>query len=83
MANKIDKLDPLAFAMLGGGEIAYIKPIRPEEAARLIGAPLQVEKGTMLYCACHADGTPLAIADSRAAALANVLENDLEPISLH
>ena len=76
-------LTPLELARLGGGEIAYIRPIRPAEASRLIGAPIEVEEGTRLYAVCHADGTPLAITDSRAGAIANVLENDLTPISVH
>ena len=76
-------IDPLALARMGGGEIAYIRPIAPAEAAGIIGAPIDVAPGTSLYCVFHADGTPLAIADSRAAALANVLEHDLIPTSVH
>jgi len=76
-------MSPLELARLGGGEIAYIRPVKPEEASRMIGAPIEVESGVTLYAVCHADGTPLAIADSRAGALANVLENDLTPISVH
>ncbi len=85
MARKMERkiLSPLEFAMLGGGEIAYIRPIRADEASRLIGAPIDVERDAKLFCVCHADGTPLAITDSRAGALANVLENDLQPISVH
>ncbi|WP_038036701.1 DUF1150 domain-containing protein [Thermopetrobacter sp. TC1] len=76
-------LNPLELARLGGGEIAYIRPIRPAEASRLIGAPIHVEEGTRLYAVCHADGTPLAITDSKAGAIANVLEHDLTPIHVH
>ncbi len=85
MASKLDKkaLNPLELAMLGGGEVAYIRPIKVAEAARIIGEPIHVAAGTRLYCVCHADGTPLAITDSRAGALANAMENDLMPISVH
>jgi len=30
-----------------------------------------------------ADGTPLALTDSRHAAIANAIENDLVPLSVH
>jgi hypothetical protein len=30
-----------------------------------------------------ADGTPLALTDSRTAAIANAIENDLVPLSVH
>ena len=35
---------------------------------------------TMLF---GADGTPLALTDSRNAAIANAIENDLVPLSVH
>ena len=78
-----DVLGSLELAMMGGGQIAYIRPIRPAEASRLIGEPVQVPADALLFCVCHADGTPMAITDSRAGALASVLENDLEPASVH
>ena len=70
-------------ARMGGGRLAYVRPIRVEEAMRILGAPIQAPPGIELYAAFHADGQPLAIADSKAGALANVLENDLEPASVH
>ncbi len=76
-------LSPLELARLGGGRIAYIRPIGPAEASRLLGEPVLAAADARLFCVCHADGTPLAITDSRAGALANVLENDLEPASVH
>ena len=76
-------ISPLELARMGGGRIAYIRPIRVEEAMRILGAPIQAPPGTTLYGAFHADGQPLLITDSRAGALANVRENDLEPASVH
>ena len=77
------KISPLELARLGGGQIAYIRPIRAAEASRIIGEPIEVAEDARLFCVCHADGTPLAITDSHAGALANVIENDLQPISVH
>ena len=76
-------VSPLELARMGGGRLAYIRPIRVEEAMRILGAPIEAPPGVRLYAAFHADGQPLAIADSRAAALANALEHDLEPASVH
>ena len=73
----------LELARMGGGEVAYIRPIRVEEAARIIGAPIEAPPGTKLYGVFHADGQPILIADSKAGALANVFEQDLEPASVH
>jgi len=77
------KISPLQLARMGGGRIAYIRPIRVEEAARLLGAPIEAPPGAQLYGAFHADGQPLAIADSRAGVLANLMEENLEPASVH
>lgn len=76
-------ISPLELARMGGGRIAYIRPIRVEEAMRILGAPIQAPPGTKLYGAFHADGQPLLITDSKAGAVANVRENDLEPASVH
>ena len=75
-------ISPLELARMGGGRIAYIRPIRVEEAMRILGTPIEAPAGTKLYGVFHADGQPLLIADSRAGALANVRENDLEPASV-
>ena len=85
MGNKVPQkgISPLELARMGGGRIAYIRPIRVEEAMRILGAPIQAPPDAELYAVFHADGQPLLIADSRAGALANVLENDLEPASVH
>ncbi|HKB00014.1 MAG TPA: DUF1150 family protein [Methyloceanibacter sp.] len=40
-------------------------------------------KGIDLFAVLGADGTPLALTDSRSAAIANALENDLMPVSVH
>ena len=85
MSSKVPKkqISPLELARMGGGRIAYIRPIRVEEAMRILGAPIQAPPNAELYAVFHADGQPLLIADSRTGALANVLENDLEPASVH
>lgn len=71
------------FAHLGDGEVAYIKPMNGDEARRLFPAATALPDGINLYALVSADGTPLALADSRNAAIANAIQNDLQPMSVH
>ncbi len=77
------QITPLELARMGGGEVAYIRPMRVEEAVRILGAPIDAPPGTKLYGVFHADGQPILIADSKAGALANLIEQELEPASVH
>ncbi|MGD9502176.1 MAG: DUF1150 family protein [Methyloceanibacter sp.] len=70
-------------AELGDGEVAYIKQIAPDAAERLFPSLSDAPKGIDLFAVLGADGTPLALTDSRSAAIANALENDLVPVSVH
>jgi len=81
--NQEIRISPVELARMGGGRIAYIRPIRVEEAARIIGAPIDAPPHAKLYGVFHADGQPILIADSRAGALANLMAQDLEPASVH
>ena len=71
------------FAALGGGHIAYVREIGPEIAASLIGRPVTASPGTHIYAVYSADGSPIAITDSRDAAIANAVEHELMPMSVH
>jgi hypothetical protein len=71
------------FAQLGDGEVAYIKQLDSVAAERLFPALSDAPKGIDLYAVLGADGTPLALTDSRNAAIANAIENDLVPVSVH
>ena len=70
-------------AQLGDGEVAYIKQLDPEVAEKLFPALENAPKGIDLFAVLVADGTPLALTDSREAAIANAIENDLVPVSVH
>ncbi len=73
----------LEFTHLGGGEVAYIKELTSSQAEELFPALSNLPRGIQLFSLHAADGTPIALADSRSAAVANALENDLEPVGLH
>ncbi|WP_425283496.1 DUF1150 family protein [Methyloceanibacter superfactus] len=70
-------------ALLGDGEVAYIKQLDSDSAERLFPALDDAPEGIDLFAVLGADGTPLALTDSRNAAIANALENDLVPVSVH
>ncbi|MBO0734763.1 MAG: DUF1150 domain-containing protein [Methylocapsa sp.] len=70
-------------ASLGGGQIAYLRPIRSEELSRLFPAAPPVQPGLQLFALLGADGTPIVVTDSRDAAVANALSHDLQMVSLH
>jgi hypothetical protein len=78
-------LPPEVFARLGGGEIAYVKPMTTEA----FGAAFpnvnvsELSPGLSLWALLNADGTPIMIADSREAVIQNAWEHDLRTVSLH
>jgi hypothetical protein len=71
------------FKQLGDGEVAYIKQLDTDLAQELFPALSGKLDGIDLFAVLGADGTPLALTDSRSAAIANALENDLVPLSVH
>jgi hypothetical protein len=76
-------LSPQDLAAMGDGKIAYLKSIRSDEIGTLFpGAPV-VAPGLDLFLLIAADGSPILLTDSRAAALANAWEHDLETVSVH
>lgn len=76
-------MSPKELALLGEGEVAYIKQLDSDAAERLFPALEDAPQGIDLFAVLGADGTPIALADSRNAAIANALENDLVPLSVH
>ncbi|MDO8534176.1 MAG: DUF1150 domain-containing protein [Xanthobacteraceae bacterium] len=76
-------LSPEAFAVLGGGRIAYVRPIRSEDVSTLFPQAPALAPGLRLFSLHAADGTPILITDSREAALANAREHELDTVSVH
>jgi hypothetical protein len=72
-----------ALAQLGGGHLAYVKPIRSEDVAGLFPQAPQMQPGIMLFALHAADGTPIMLTDTREAALANAWSQELEAVSVH
>ena len=76
-------ISPQALAGLGGGRIAYVKPIRSEDVNALFPQAPQLQPGMQLFALHAADGTPMMVTDSREAALANAFTHELETVSVH
>lgn len=67
--NGYMQLSSQAFASLGLQDLAYIKPVQRE--------------GKTMVAVHAADGTELAVAESRDVAIAFIRQNDLEAVSAH
>ena len=72
-----------AFAILGGGKIAYVKSIRSEDVSSMFPQEPQLQPGMQLFALHAADGTPMMLTDSREAALASAWSQELETVSVH
>jgi len=70
-------------AQLGGGKVAYIKVMSADEAKEMFPAVEGIPAGIDLFALHAADGTPLALTDSRQAALGHAMGDELEIASLH
>ncbi|NWG25182.1 MAG: DUF1150 domain-containing protein [Pseudorhodoplanes sp.] len=72
-----------AFAVLGGGKIAYVKAIKSEDVRDLYPHAPQMQPGLELFALHAADGTPIMLTDTREAAIANAWSHELETVSVH
>lgn len=72
-----------AFAELGGGEIAYLRPVRSEDVHALFPQAPELAPGIDLWALLSAAGQPIMLTDSKAAAIAGAHENDLQTVSVH
>lgn len=76
-------MSPQAFAVLGGGKIAYVKEIKSEDVHDLYPQAPEMQPGLKLFALHAADGTPILVTDTREAAIANAWTNELEAVSVH
>jgi Uncharacterized small protein len=76
-------MSQIELARLGGGHVAYIKILSAEDAKHLFPAVEGVPPGISLYALHGADGTPIALTDSRQAALGHAMDGDLTIASVH
>jgi hypothetical protein len=82
-AHKPAALTAEQFAQLGEGEVAYLKLMRSEEIREAFPEAPQLQPGLSLFALLSADGSPILLADTKAAALANAWEHELQTVSVH
>ncbi len=83
LQETVAAMSAIEFAQLGDGEVAYIRQVDAEQAQDLFPTLSGLPKGIDLFAVVSADGTPLSLTDSRNSAIANAIQNDLEPVSVH
>lgn len=82
-SKKAVELSPQDLALLGEGDLGYIREIEVTEAQRLLGGQASVSPNSKLFCLYNADGTPVSISGSREAAEGSAFEHELMPMSVH
>jgi hypothetical protein len=70
-------------AEIGGGEIAYVRPIMSDTVKTMFPEAPDMAPGIRLFILNAADGTPIMLTDSRESAVAGAREHELETVSLH
>ena len=76
-------ISEVELARMGGGHIAYIRELTPDEAREMFPTVQGLPNGIILFALHGADGTPIALTDSRQAALGHAMEDELEIASIH
>ena len=76
-------MSPETFAALGESRLGYIRAIRSEEVAFLCADAPLLPPGYCVFVLHAADGTPILLADSREAALADAASQQIETVSVH
>ena len=70
-------------AKLGDGEVAYIRMMTSDEAQRMFPTISGLPDGSNIFALHSADGTPLALTDSRQAAMGHAMGDRLVVASIH
>ena len=68
---------------LGGGTEAYIRTMTTDQAMKMYPAVKGLPKGIAVFALHAADGTPIALTDSRAAAIGHAIGDKLVIKQLH
>jgi hypothetical protein len=76
-------MSEIELARLGGGEVAYIKTLSPDEASRMFPTIEGLPDDMNLFSLHAADGTPIALTDTLQAAIGHAQEGELAIAALH
>lgn len=76
-------LSEIELARLGDGQVAYIRSMTSAQARRMFPTIKGLPRGMDLFALHAADGTPIALTDSRQAAVGHAIDGELEIASVH
>ncbi|MHC5306311.1 BQ00720 family protein [Bartonella sp. LJL80] len=71
------------FALLGEGQIAYLRQIRTDELAQKFPDMPPMAPGISLWGLFGAAGEPIILSDARAKALEGANDHELQTVTLH
>lgn len=83
MSLRESLLTEIELARLGDGQVAYIRPMTSAQARRMFPTIKGLPRGIDLFALHAADGTPIALTDSRQAAVGHAIDGELEIASVH
>ena len=78
-----DQMSPEAFALLGAGRLAYVRAVRSEDVAVLHAEAPSLAPGEIVFVLHDADGSPLVIAETLEAAIADAVRHQRDTVSVH
>ena len=81
--HKAVHMSPEMLANLGAGQVAYVRSFQSEEVKALFPQAPDIAPGHKLWVLLSADGTPIVLADTPQAVLANAYEHNLVTVSVH
>lgn len=70
-------------ALLGSGEVGYIRKMRSEEVSRCFPEAPEIDPTLDLWALFAADGTPILLTDNRSSTFFKAAEDELKTVSLH
>jgi hypothetical protein len=84
-AKAIGDFSAEALLAMGQNKTVYVRGViaRNLKAEGLLPKEAAIEEEKMLYAVHAADGTPLAIVDSRDLAFTGARQYDMDPVSVH
>ena len=83
VSGSVTEVTQKELAQIGEGHIAYLKLMRSEDIRRIFPEAPDLAPGLKLFALLSADGSPILLADSKAAAIANAWEHELQTVSVH
>ncbi len=76
-------ISPEQLQAIGNGFLGYVKAIGTDDAARMLGQPVEAGPEGKLFALFNANGAPISISQSFEAAVGNAEEHELVAARVH